>query len=264
MTTTTVSAERTVTLPRPHFFNPVRRLLGRPVPTYTAHLFADAVVDAQDTPLLAIEIVDGRHVQARFTWPGTVGGYIARLSVRERGADRFLPRVREQHDFPQLELVSRVDPAATDAEKYAWAGLDPATAPDGPTLTGTTPGTVLMDGLDDTTPPTPTTSVLHDLQHVAGLLETAQFEIAMSPGGDAAGTSGNSAWKALCAVQTVQAKLAVMADAADLAAQEVADAQRREEMIRPYGDTGVKRNLKRAASMLRMVTDRLPHTAKDV
>jgi len=55
----------------------------------------------------------------------------------------------------------------------------------------------------------------------------------------------------------------VMADAADLAAQEVADAQRRAQAQRPDIDTGVKRNLNRAASMLRMVTDRLPMT-KDV
>jgi hypothetical protein len=159
----------------------------------------------------------------------------------------------------------RVDPAATDGEKYAWAGLDPATEspPEAPTVAPGLSAAVFNPEWTASAAPTTSTTVLHDLQHVAELLETAQFEIAMSPGGDAAGTSGNSAWKALNAVQTIQAKLAVMADAADLAAQEVTGAQRRAEATRPNIDTGVKRNLNRAASMLRMVTDRLPMT-KDV
>ena len=330
----TISAERTVQLVKRSPLNPLRRVLRKPLPTYAAPLFAEALVTTEregDMPSLRIEDRgQGRFGLALVAKPGveyvvsrvtlrergTSGGYFATPDVQrrttheqglrdagqrlgdgvrllvegmadgraqggvvkpttvlagaERGGEAFVPADRFRVYDPRPQPVPgvyapRVDPAATDDAKYAWAGLDPATEtpPEAPTLTGKLVGTVILDGLDSTTAPTSSTSVLHDLQHVAELLETAQFEIAMSPGGDAAGTTGNSAWKALNAVQTIQAKLAVMADAADLAAQEVTDAQRRAEAQRPDIDTGVKRNLNRAASMLRMVTDRLPMT-KDV
>jgi len=331
----TISAERTVQLVKRSPLNPLRRLLRKPLPTYAAPLFAEALVTTEregDMPSLRIEDRgQGRFGLALVAKPGveyvvsrvtlrergTSGGYFATPDVQrrttheqglrdagqrlgdgvrllvegmadgraqggvvkpttvlagaERGGESFI-RLGDGAGWPVAlrqpvpgVYDPRVDPTATDDAKYAWAGLDPATEtpPEAPTLNGKLAGTVILDGLDSTAAPTSSTSVLHDLQHVAELLETAQFEIAMSPSGDAAGTTGNSAWKALNAVQTIQAKLGVMADAADLAAQEVADAQRRAQAQRPDIDTGVKRNLNRAASMLRMVTDRLPMT-KDV
>lgn len=244
MTTVTVSAERTVTLTRPHLLNPLRRLLRRPVPTYTAHLFADAVVAADDTPTLSLEDVDGRGVCVVFTWPGRTLGGVTRLSVRERGADRFLSNVRARHDFPKAELEDRVHAAVTaghmtpnggrkvlageksfaEATGEAFATLserDEARSAPEPVEVALPRRVAAMwaEGAmpsgfpGDPTPPTQSTTVLHDLVFIADQLETAQFQIAFTPGGADAGSTGNAAHLALCALQLVQAKLDVAADA---------------------------------------------------
>lgn len=322
----TIAAERTVQLVKRSPLNPLRRLLRKPLPTYAAPLFAEALVTTEregDMPSLRIEDRgQGRFGLALVAKPGveyfvsrvtlrergTSGGYFTTPDVQrrttaeqgmrdagqrlgegvallfegmadgraqggvvkpttvlagaERGGELFVPADRIHIYDP------RVDPAATDAEKYAWAGLDPAatTAPDAPTVAPGLSAAVFNPDWTASAAPTSSTSVLHDLGHVAELLETAQFEIAMSPGGDAAGTTGNSAWKALCAVQTIQAKLTVMADAVDAADAEILGAVARIPNHPGDGTVmgGAKRNLNRARSTLRLVIDRLPHTAKDV
>lgn len=62
---------------------------------------------------------------------------------------------------------------------------------------------------DAPAPPTESTTVLHDLRFIADCLETAQFQISMTPGGSAEGSVDNEAHRALLAVQLVQAKMAV-------------------------------------------------------
>lgn len=229
-TTRAVCAERTMTLPRPHPLNPLRRLLRRPVPTYTAHLFADAVVYAADEPALSLELVDGRHVQVRFTWPGTTGGITSRLSVRERGADRFLSGVREQHDFPALDDA--------DSDEDGDEGVDGfrnlsefmrAARPPAGSLRYGIPADFRERLLEDPTPaqvyachgftplpgepapPTESTCVLHDLAFVMDQLETAQAQVAMTAGGAGEGSMDNAAHVALCAAGVIRAKLAVVA-----------------------------------------------------
>lgn len=283
--TRAVCAERTVTLTRPHPLNPLRRLLRRPVPTYTAHLFADAVVYAADEPQLALE-VDGHRVRVVFTWPGTVGGVTTRLSVRERGADRFLSGVEEDHQFPAREvqawvaagritpndarrvLAGEVSLAEAFSARCAVAMENDAAAA-GPVDVALPRRMAAMfaEGVMPSplpgapTPPTESTTVLHDLAFIVDQLETAQFQVALSPGGADEGSVDNAAHLALCAVQMMQAKLEVVAVAADEAVAELHNAQAR---LEPRADNEpMKRCLNRSRSSLRFITDRLPHTHKD-
>ena len=309
MTMQTITAERDVQLVKRSPLNPLRRLLRKPLPTYSAPLFAEALVRAErdeDLPTLRIEEkAPGRFSLAVIARPGAKF-FLGNVVLRERGAQgRFLRspsvdhrttdeeglRVAGQAMGKMVALVADgiaegsrqggvVKPGTVMAGERGAEVFMPApdgsrerpyyadrfqifdtpsdTPPEAPSLDLGAGAAVLNPAWAASPAPTHDSTVLHDLQHVAELLETAQFEIAMTPGGDAAGSSGNSAWKALKAVETIQRKLGVMADAADLAAQELTDAQRRAESQRPATDTGLKRNLNRAASMLRMVTDRLP------
>lgn len=323
----TITAERDVLLVKRSPLNPMRRLLRKRLPTYSAPLYAEALVTAErdgDMPTLRIEEkTPGRFSLAVIAKPGAQftiarvllrergagGGYFTTPAVdhrttteqglrdagqkigemtaqvlegiatgcaqggvvkpgttlvgTERGGESFI-RTQELAPGAVFGSFARVKPDATDAEKYAFVDRSADTPPVVPTLDPGQSAAAYRPSWMPTPAPTTATSVLHDLQHVAELLETAQTEIAMSPGGDAAGTTGNSAWRALKAVETIQQKALVMAEAADEAGEQIKMAQRRQEST-TTADTGTKRSLNRAASMLRLVTDRLPTPAhKDV
>lgn len=214
---------------------------GQKIGEMTAHVFEG--------------IATGR-AQGGVVKPGTT------LVGTERGGESFI-RTQELAPGAVFGSFAKVKPDATDAEKYAFVAPATDAPPVVPTLDPGASAAAYRPSWMPTPAPTTTTSVLHDLQHVAELLETAQTEIAMSPGGDAAGTTGNSAWRALKAVETIQQKVLVMAEAADEAGEQIKMAQRRQEST-TTADTGTKRSLNRAASMLRLVTDRLPTpTPKD-
>ena len=274
----TITAERDVQLVKRSPLNPFRRLLRKRLPTYSAPLYAEALVTAEregDMPTLRIEEkTPGRFSLAVIAKPGAQFT-IARVLLRERGMKHgyfATPHVDHRTTAEEGlraagqkvgEVVALVAQGIAEGSRQGGVVKPSASVVGerGPEALSVAPGlsaAVFNPTWAASPAPTHDSTVLHDLQHVAELLETAQFEIAMTPGGDAAGSSGNSAWKALKAVETIQRKLGVMADAADLAAQELTDAQRRAESQRPATDTGLKRNLNRAASMLRMVTDRLP------
>lgn len=246
MSTLTICAERTTTLVRQSPLNPLRRLLRKPLPTFNAHLFADAVVcpvPGEDPPTLRIDVdADRGHVTLAVVWPSAKGGTVQRIGVRERGADRFM-RAMVAHVHPDPEPGAgevRLPPrmAAMFAE-----GVMPAPLP------GACP------------PPTQDTTVLHDVAFIMDQLELAQFQVAMSPGGADAGSVDNAAHVALQAMDLVRAKLEVMGEAADLAAGEVRAAD--DILAGTSIQQGrAKGSLNRAAAMLRQVTTALPRTTE--
>lgn len=299
----TICAERTVTLTRRSILNPLRKLAKRPLPTYTAHLFADAVVipaPGSHLPTLDIEQVGDGHVRAVVTWANTSGGVIARLSVRERGANRpwrakparqvcaavvqlrtsevqlSADRLRIFNPGPGADGVERSHAMEVDGGAVRMVGSVVARAGGqvaGLRMVSETTGPVdvalprrmaamFAEGVMPSplpgapTPPTESTTVLHDLAFIVDQLETAQFQVALSPGGADAGSVDNAAHLALCAVQLMQAKLEVAAEAADLATQQVMEAQARAEGSLVTGE--LKQSLNRSAAMLRQVTTRLP------
>lgn len=194
--------EATLPVSRHPILSGLRKFLtGRACRLHHTHLIGEARVFSRDKPEVSMSADAQGRVTMLFTWPGKEGGQTQAMTVRERGSGRYF-RADEDHAFNAVErakaaettgpvdvaLPSRV--AAMFAEGVVGP-FDPA-AP---------------------APPTDSTSVLHDLQFVADQLETAQFQIAFTPGGADAGSVDNAAHVALLAVQLVQAKLLVTAAA---------------------------------------------------
>lgn len=314
----TLAAEATMYLPRRTLSNFLRGVAGRKLRTYPTHVVADAVVLAADCPELAVKPDTMGRPQAVFTWPGTVGGTTARLSVRERGADRPV-KAAEVHRFPVTEAVADGRITPNDARRVLAGELTLAEALesrlalqlDGEGMLDLPPvdlrsmadvddagrftravvarlfevplhmldpdhgmGTLAELDRSDTAamrytvgalfaegamasplpgdPPAPTqsTCVLHDLRYIADQLETAQAQVALTPGGADEGSVDNAAHVALCAVQLVQAKLDVAAAGLDAARALLA-------INHPVGAPAPSVNL--ARSILRRVAEALPH-----
>lgn len=289
----TICAETTATLVKPSPLNPLRRLLRKPLPTYTTHLFADAVVapapgtDGRDTPLpsLSIETKPDGRVYVVLNWSTPEGGTAHRVSVRERGAN---------NPWRKSSLVQvhppRVSTAVFSADHFQIYDPRPVegvvrertTLPCGGTvqsMTATTADgrtaslTIRSEGghtalpfvggrftalPGEPAPPTQDTTVLHDLAFIADQLELAQTQVAMTEGGVGAGSMDNGAHVALCALRMVQAKLDVVASAADEAAVGAMAAMVRIENLRGGRTTGAYHSVKRSAAMLRQVTSALP------
>lgn len=86
----TLTAERSLTLPRPGVLNRLRAMVGRPVHTFTPNIYAEAMVHAVEgrgLPTLHIDGADHRgRVKVRLAVPDGVQCVVQRVTVRERGA----------------------------------------------------------------------------------------------------------------------------------------------------------------------------------
>lgn len=284
--THTLAAESTMYLPRRNLANLLRRIAGRKLRVYPTHVVADAVVHSDHRPELTLALSPMGKPQAVFMWPGYIGGTTARLSVRERGADRPV-RAEEVHRFPLRDAVQDALISQNDARRVLCGELDLGTAMamaaarqleleglldapersrDAADVDVALPPRVAAMFAEGVMPsplpgspekPTESTTVLHDLLFIADALETAQFQVALTPGGADEGSVDNMAHVALCALHLVQAKLRVVADAAAVADVEAATAMDR--LNESATDDKAKRAVNRVRSSLRFVTDRLPH-----